>query len=117
MPTPPRLAVTYLFSRSCPSHEEGLALLRSAAARAGIEIEVEVVEVLDDAHAERIAFVGSPTYLGGDGDLLPDDSPAHAFQHDACRLYRRPGGRVGPLPDRDDLAGALRDAVTAKAAP
>lgn len=116
MPPPPRLAVTYLFSRSCPSHDEGLTLLRAAAGRAGVEIEVKAVEVRDDAQAERLAFAGSPTYLGADGDLLPDDGPAHAFQHDACRLYHRPGGRAGPLPDPGDLADALRAALTARAA-
>lgn len=115
MPAPPRLSVTYLFSRSCPSHEEGLALLRAAADRAGVEVQVSVVEVRDDAQAERLSFPGSPTYLGEAGDLLRDDGPAHAFQHDACRLYHRPGGRFGPLPDPGDLADALRAAVRTEA--
>ncbi len=112
MPRPDRLAVTYLFSRSCPSHEEGLALLRAAAADAGVELAVTSVEVRDDAQAERLAFIGSPTYRVDRGDLLPDDGPAHAFQFDACRAYHRAGGRMGPLPDADDLAAALRDAAT-----
>ncbi len=115
MPPTPRLAVTYRFSRACPSHEEGLALLRAAAVRAGVDIDLTEAEVLDDAQAERLGFAGSPTYLCDAGDLLPDDGPPHAFQHDACRLYHRSGGRVGPLPDLDDLAGALRGALAAKA--
>lgn len=117
MPPTSRLAVTYQFSRTCPSHEEGLALLRAAALRAGVDIDLTEVEVLDDAQAERLGFAGSPTYLCDAGDLLPDDGPPHAFQHDTCRLYRRPGGRLGPLPDLDDLAGALRVTLTAKATP
>lgn len=111
MPNVDRLAVTYLFSRECPSHEEGLALLGAAATDAGVEIAVTPVEVTDDAQAERLGFTGSPTYLAGGADLLPDDTPAHAYRFDACRLYHRSGGRAGPLPDHDDLASALRDAA------
>ena len=111
MPNVDRLSVTYLFSRECPSHEEGLALLGAAAADAGVEIAVTPVEVVDDAQAERLAFTGSPTYLAGGADLLPDDAPAHAYRFDACRLYHRAGGRAGPLPGHDDLAAALRAAA------
>ncbi len=111
MPHADRLAVTYLFSRECPSHEEGRALLDAAAAAAGVELAVTALEVRDDAEAERLAFTGSPTYRADGGDLLPDDGPAHAHRFDACRLYHRPGGRAGPLPDHDDLADALRAAA------
>lgn len=116
MSHPDRLSVTYLFSRECPSHEEGRRLLDAAAADAGVALEVAVVEVRDDAQAERLGFTGSPTYRGRDGDLLPDDGPAHAFRFDACRLYHRSGGRSGPLPDHDDLAAALRAAARRSAA-
>lgn len=111
MSRPDRLAVTYLFSRECPSHDEGLALLGAAAAEAGVELAVTAVEVHDDAQAERLRFTGSPTYRAGDADLLPGDGPAHAFRADACRLYHRSGGRSGPLPDHDHLAAALRAAA------
>ncbi len=111
MPDSDRLAITYLFSRECPSHEEGLSLLASAAAEAGVDLALTRVEVSDDRQAERLAFTGSPTYRGEHGDLLPDDGPAHAFRSDACRLYRRPGGGSGPLPDHDELAAALRAAA------
>lgn len=116
MPETDRLAITYLFSRECPSHEEGLALLGAAAADAGLELAVTRVEVRDDAQAERLGFTGSPTYRDEDGDLLPDDGPAHAYRFDACRLYHRSGGRGGPLPDHDDLAAALRAAAARRTA-
>jgi hypothetical protein len=107
------LPVTYLFSRSCPSHEEGLALLRAAAAEAGVALEVEEVEVTSDAQAAALGFPGSPTYLLAGRDPFPPEGPAHAPAHDACRAYARPGGRIGPLPHRDDLAAAVRDAAAA----
>jgi hypothetical protein len=111
-PLSARLAATYLFSRECPSHEEGLDLLHSAAAAAGVELDLEVAEIRTDEEARARRFPGSPTYLVEGRDLFAPEEPAHAFAHDACRAYRRPGGRIGPLPHRDDLAGALRAAAT-----
>jgi hypothetical protein len=108
---PGRLPVTYLFSRACPSHEEGLALLREAAAASGLDVDVEVVEVLTDEDAARLGFPGSPTYLVAGRDLFPPEDLGHAPAADACRAYARPGGRIGPLPHPDDLAAALSEAA------
>jgi hypothetical protein len=109
---PERLAATYLFSRACPSHDEGLELLRAAAREAGVELDLAVEEVRSDDEARALRFPGSPTFLAGGRDLFAPEEPAH-FQHDACRAYRRPDGRIGPLPHRDDLAAALRSAAVA----
>jgi hypothetical protein len=103
--------VTYLFSRACPSHEEGLEVLREAARAGGIEVDVEVVEVLSDDDAARLGFPGSPTYLAAGNDLFPREDRGHAPTADACRAYARPGGRIGPLPHPDDVAAALRAAA------
>jgi hypothetical protein len=103
--------VTYLFSRACPSHEEGLDLLRAAAEEAGVALDLEVVQVRSDEDAERLGFAGSPTYLAAGGDLFEREDPGAAITADACRAYARPGGRIGPLPHRDDLVAALRGAA------
>ena len=116
MPEPVRLRVSYLFSRECPSHEEGLELLREAAERAGVPVAVESVEVRADDEAEALGFVGSPTYLAAGRDLFPVEGPGHAPRADACRVYARSGGRVGPLPEVADLAEALRAAAASVAA-
>jgi hypothetical protein len=115
VPPPDRIRVTYLFSRSCPSHEDGLALLRAAAADAGVGIDLEEVEIATDAQARERAFIGSPTYLLDGRDPFRAEEPAHAPVHDACRAYARPGGRIGPLPHHDDLVAAVRDAAAGKA--
>lgn len=99
--------MSYLFSRECPSRDEGLRLLEDAALRAGVALEVETVEVLSDEQAERLAYVGSPTYRIAGEDPFAPEGPGHTFQFDACRCYRGPGGRIGPLPPRDALASAL----------
>lgn len=100
--------MSFLFSRACPSHTEGLAVLTSAARDAGIEMDLTVLEVTSDAQAAELGFVGSPTYLVRDEDPFAPVGPDHGFRVDACRAYARPGGRIGPLPHRDDLMAALR---------
>jgi hypothetical protein len=116
VPEPVRLRVTYMFSRECPSHEEGLDLLRAAAERAGVPVAVESVEVRADDEAEALGFIGSPTYLAAGRDLFPAEGPGHAPRADACRVYPRSDGRVGPLPEVADLAEALRAAAASVAA-
>ena len=103
--------MTYQFSRSCSSHEEGLELLREAARASGVELEVEAVEVRTDEQAARLGFAGSPTYLLAGRDPFPHEEHGAVPTADTCRAYARPGGRVGPLPHRDDLAAALREAA------
>ncbi len=111
MPAPDRIAVRYLFSRSCPSHEEGLALLHAAGSEAGVALDVEEVEVTTDAQAAGLGFPGSPTYLLDGADPFPHEGTGAAATHDACRAYPRPGGRIGPLPHHDDLVAAVRAAA------
>ena len=43
--------------------------------------------------------------------LRPTTARRTPSSFDACRAYHRPGGRIGPLPDHDDLAAALRAAA------
>jgi hypothetical protein len=102
--------VTYLYNRECSSHDEGLRLLHEAASRAGLEVAVTVHEVADDAEAARLRFPGTPTYLVGGRDVA-EPHPDAAYAADACRVYRLPGGRFGPLPHLDDLVHALQEAA------
>lgn len=102
--------MTFLFSRECPSHEEGRALLDEAARLAGVEIEVSPTEVTSDAQAEALRFPGSPTYLI-DGEDLAEPDPLVPHRPEVCRAYELPGGRIGPLPARSQLVAALRAAA------
>ncbi len=102
--------MTYLYSRACPSHEEGLRRLHEAAGDAGVNLRLSLREVLDDREAERRRFPGSPTYLIRGRDLASPPEGV-AFQAEACRAYTLPDGRVGPLPDRAQLADALHRAA------
>jgi hypothetical protein len=93
--------------RDCPSWRRALGELRAAMADTGLDPgRIELREVETEADAEREGFVGSPT-IRVDGDDVaptrPDEGPALA-----CRVYRRPDGRVSPLPD----PAAVRRALT-----
>jgi len=98
--------VTYLFSRSCPSHEEGRRLLVDAADAAGVTLALRDVEITSDAEAAERAFPGSPTYLVHGRDVAAPD-PLIPHRMDTCRAYTRAGGSTGPLPDRALLVDAL----------
>jgi hypothetical protein len=73
---------------------------------------IEVTEIHTQDDAERLSFVGSPTIRieGGDVDPSGAEEPAAL----ACRIYRRRDGRVSPLPDPDEVRGALRKAIDGK---
>lgn len=98
--------IQLLWWRGCPSWESALTMLRAQMAAQGLgEERLEVIEVGDEADAERLGFPGSPTILVDGDDIQPPD-PQQAIGL-TCRVYRRRDGRVSPLPDPDDLRDAL----------
>jgi len=102
--------VTYLWNAACPSHREGLALLRRAAGEAGVDLALTEHEVRSDDEARTLRFPGSPTYLVAGRDVAP--APAGVpFAAEGCRAYTRPDGRIGPLPAAETLVAALAAAA------
>jgi hypothetical protein len=73
---------------------------------------IEITEIHTQDDAERLSFVGSPTIRidGRDVDPSGVEEPASL----TCRIYRRRDGRVSPLPDPDEVRGALRKAIDGK---
>lgn len=100
--------VELLWWQGCPSHDEAETLLRSTLDELG-RADVHVVrrEVRTPEEAAALGFPGSPTFQAGRRDLFP----AGAEPALTCRIYRKADGRVGPLPDREDLAARLRHAL------
>jgi hypothetical protein len=101
--------VQFLWWRECPSWERALELLRSELEAAGLDPSaVALTEIDGDEDAERLGFPGSPTILIDGSDVQPPD--AEAPRGLTCRVYRRPDGRVSPLPDREQLREAIQKA-------
>lgn len=100
--------IELLWWAGCPSWEDALALLREEADAAGFDPdEIAVIELTSDEQAAALGFPGSPTIRVGGADVQdPGGNPIGL----SCRVYRRADGRVSPLPDREQLRGALRTA-------
>jgi hypothetical protein len=104
------LDVELLWWEGCPSTDRALAAVREALTDVGLEdVEVRMREVRSDADADEAGFVGSPTILIDGVDLVPAAADEQIGL--SCRVYHRRDGRVGPIPDPDDLREALRRAA------
>jgi len=99
-----------LYWDGCPSVADALAELRAVLVELGQPAtEVTITEILTDEHAAERGFIGSPTLLVDEVDLLPP--PPGQPTGLTCRIYRRRDGRYSPTPDPDDLRDALRTAL------
>jgi hypothetical protein len=72
---------------------------------------IEITEIETEDDAERLSFIGSPTIRVDGVDIQPPGEEPTGL---TCRIYRRRDGRVSPLPDPEDVRGALRKATEGK---
>ena len=100
------MRVELLWWDGCPSYPETLADLEGALASAGLDSQVEMVEVESDEQARRERFPGSPTIRVDGEDLFP--CPEEEPYSLTCRVYRLRDGRPSPTPDPEDLLEAIR---------
>jgi hypothetical protein len=105
--------IEYLWWAECPSHDEGAELLQAALAAEGLDVPVVEIEVTSEAEAQRLQFIGSPTFRvdGRDLDSRPVPTGAAGLYALTCRAYRREDGRISPLPSLAWLRQALREAL------
>ena len=98
--------IQLLWWRGCPSWELALAMVREQMASHDLgEERLEVIEIEDEAAADRLGFPGSPTILIEGRDIQPPD-PEQAVGL-TCRVYRLRDGRISPLPDPADISDAF----------
>jgi peroxiredoxin len=100
--------VELLWWEGCPTHEQAAEMLQETLDELGRgEVNVVKREVRTRKDAQRLGFVGSPTFQVGRRDLFPvETAPALT-----CRVYTKADGRMSPLPDAADLADRLRQAL------
>lgn len=106
-----KLDIEFLYFEDCPSHDEALARLREILDQEEIEARIDVIKVETAAQARRLHFVGSPT-IRIDGEDIDPVSTEAAYAL-ACRAYRKPDGRITPLPPKETIRSALRAAARA----
>lgn len=97
------IAVRIDYFDGCPGWEVARARLVEAAARLGVELEVELCRVETIEAAQRLGFTGSPTIRIGGRDPFAQPGAVPAL---ACRLYMTPEGLAGS-PTTEQLVAVL----------
>lgn len=102
-----RRLVEVLVTPECPHRNAAVALARRVCDLGG-QVELRVIQVNDQAAAERLRFLGSPTIRVNGRDIEPGADWNFEVVH-GCRLYRGPHSLHG-LPEEGWLRQALQDA-------
>jgi hypothetical protein len=102
------MRIDLLYFTGCPSWQDGLKNLKTTLAHEGLQAEIRLVQVEDNDDAERLRFLGSPSFQINDADLWPEQRETYAL---SCRLYATPQGMQG-APTVEMLQEKLRDFAT-----
>src|SRR3972149_11049001 len=97
------MQIELLYFEGCLSWQTGLKNLKSALQLEGIEAEVNLVNVQDEADAIRLEFLGSPSFRVDGVELWPEEREAYAL---SCRVYPTHEGLKG-WPTVEMLRGKL----------
>ena len=82
----PGLVVEVLYVEHCPNFPAAVALVERVAADVGVDAEVRPILISDQAAAERVRFVGSPTVRVNGRDVDPEGELSAEYTLE-CRLY------------------------------
>ena len=102
------IQIEFLYSDDCPSHERALELLEQVVREEEVEPRIEIRRIETEEEAEAYRFPGSPTIRVNGVDIDPDATPPVGL---SCRAYRQENGRISPLPPKDKIVSALRQAA------
>lgn len=100
--------VEILYVDGCPNREPAVLLVERVARELGIEPELRLVSVRDQAAADELRFLGSPTVRVGGVDVEPGAERRHAYTL-ACRIFRTEKGMSGQLDARWVREALLRE--------
>jgi hypothetical protein len=78
------MQIELFYFDGCPAWQEALENLKSALALEGLEAEIHLVMVEDNAEAARLKFLGSPSFRVDGMDLWPDERKRYNL---SCRVY------------------------------
>jgi len=86
------MKVEILYFECCPSWKDGLANMKEALQKEKQTAEVDLVLVADNRQAERLKFLGSPSFRIHGVDLWPEERQQYAL---GCRVYATATGLKG----------------------
>ncbi len=98
------MKVQFLYFDGCPNHEPAYERLRQVIREEGISVEVEQVEISNEAAADKFGFLGSPTIRVNGVDIEPASREMQGAKL-ACRRYSG-----GGMPSAELIQAALREA-------
>jgi len=87
-----KIKVELLYFDGCPSWQSGLQNLHSALEANGLDVSVELVQVMDNDDAARRKFLGSPSFRVNSIDLWNEERDTYSL---SCRVYVTPEGTKG----------------------
>src|ERR687890_346709 len=99
------MKVEVLYFDGCQTYKTATKTLRAVLEEEGLESEIELVAVNNDAVARRLKFPGSPTIRIDGRDLFP--APEREDWRLGCRVYATPQGLRG-----SPTAEMLKEALT-----
>lgn len=86
------MRIDVLYFDGCPSWQTGVDNLRAALHAEGLDWPLALVRVSDDDEAQRLHFLGSPSFHLDGQDLWPEAGSEYGM---SCRVYRTPVGMRG----------------------
>lgn len=106
------MKIEVLFFEGCPNHRPTVERVNEILREEGLEAVVAEINVGDDATAQAVSFLGSPTVRINGLDAEPSARASREYGM-MCRTYAHSQGREG-APSKDLLRAALREALTAE---
>lgn len=110
----PALKIEVLYIDGCPNRAIAVRRLREVLREEKVEAEIVEVNVPDEAAAQAVGFLGSPTIRINGLDVEPSARLSRAFGM-MCRTYLDGSGREG-APPKEWIRAALREALGAQRA-
>lgn len=101
------MKIQLLYFDGCPSWQSGLKNLQSALKANGLDVSVELVQVMDNDDAARKKFRGSPSFRINGEDLWNEARDTYSL---SCRVYATLEGMKG-RPAISMLQEAIRQAI------
>ena len=101
--------IEVLYFEGCPNHQPAVALVERLCHELGIVPELRLVNVRDQAAAETLRFLGSPTVRVGGNDVDPHSKERSDYCL-SCRVFRTEAGFAGQPDERWVRDALLREA-------
>ena len=103
------MKIELLYLEDCPNHVPAMEMVREALDSLGQKDRIHEIEVRNQAEAEAIRFVGSPSIRINGSDMEPWARTAKGFGL-SCRTYVN-GSQRGGVPSREMLRRAIMEVI------